>query len=192
MFEKWETYSYPNSDAKALHTYAFQWWNAAGFSVTETAPGQFNAVSKSKWGLQRDATITIRNSHGPAVVDMRLKANITTEGVVGGGLALVLLWPVAVVGGAYSYAKYEQDARDLITSFWSSIATVAMSAPIDHREEVVATTAVPTEEVQDAAQPPIAATMLSKEDKLSLLEDRLAKGEVSEETYIAIKARLDE
>jgi len=168
MFEKWETYSYPNSDAKALHTYAFQWWNAAGFRVTETAPGQFNAVSKSKWGLQRDATITIRNKHGPAVV------------------------AVAVVGGAYSYAKYEKDARDLITSFWNSIGTVAQSAPIDHKEEVVATTAVPTEEVQDAAQPPIAATMLSKEDKLSLLEDRLAKGEVSEETYIAIKTRLDE
>ena len=192
MFEKWETYSYPSTDAKALHTHAFQWWNAAGFRVTETAPGQFNAVSKSKWGLQRDATITIRNGHGPAVVDLRLKANITTEGVVGGGLALVLLWPVAVVGGAYSYAKYEQDARDLITSFWSSIGTVAQSAPIDHKEEVVHTTAVPQEEVQIAAQPPIAATMLSKEDKLSLLEDRLAKGEVSEETYIAIKARLDE
>ena len=47
MFEKWETYSYPNTDAKALHTYAFQWWPAAGFRVTETAPGQFNAVSKS-------------------------------------------------------------------------------------------------------------------------------------------------
>ncbi|MCK5251996.1 MAG: hypothetical protein KAQ96_03570, partial [Thermoplasmata archaeon] len=70
--------------------------------------------------------------------------------------------------------------------------TVAQSAPIDHKEEVVHTTAVPQEEVQIAAQPPIAATMLSKEDKLSLLEDRLAKGEVSEETYIAIKARLDE
>jgi hypothetical protein len=192
MFEKWETYSYPNTDAKALHTHAFQWWNGAGFGVMETGPGQFNAVSSSKWGLQREANITVRNHGGTAVVDMRMKANVTTEGVVGGGLALVLLWPVAVVGGAYSYAKYEQDARDLMMAFWHSLAAVAPAAPTDHKEEVVATTAVPAKEVEEAAQPPISETLLSKEDKLSLLEDRLARGEISEETYLAIKTRLDE
>jgi hypothetical protein len=192
MFEKWETFSYPNSDAKALHTYAFQWWIGAGFKVTETAAGQFNAVSKSKWGLQRDATVTVRNEGGTAVVDLRMRANVTTEGVVGGGIALVLLWPVAVVGGAYSYAKYEQDARDLMMSFWSSVSTVVQSAPTDHKEEVVATTGVPQDEVESAAQPTITASMLSKEDKLNLLEDRLARGEISEETYLAIKDRLDE
>ncbi len=192
MFEKWETYSYPDTDAKALHAHAFQWWNGAGFRVTETAAGQFNAVSSSKWGLQRDAVVTIRDQGGTAVVDLRVRANVTTEGVVGGGLALVLLWPVAVVGGAYSYAKYEQDARDLMTAFWYSMGSVAQSAPVDHKEEVKATTAVPQEEVQAASQPPVASTILSKEDKLSLLEDRLAKGEISEETYNAIKARLDE
>jgi len=192
MFEKWESNSYPNTDAKALHTHAFQWWNGAGFRVTETAAGQFNAVSTSKWGLQRDATITVRKEGDNAVVDIRLRANVTTEGVVGGGLALVLLWPVAVVGGAYSYAKYEQDARDLMMAFWNSVGTVARTSPVDHKEEVVHTTEIPHEEVQDAAQPPISESMLSNEDKLSLLEDRLAKGEISEETYLAIKAHLEE
>jgi hypothetical protein len=192
MFEKWETYSYPNTDAKALHTHAFQWWIGAGFRVAETAAGQFNAVSSSKWGLQREATVTVRDQDGTATVDLRVRANVTTEGVVGGGLALVLLWPVAVVGGAYSYAKYEQDARDLMTAFWTSLGAVAHTTPTDHKEEVVATTAVSQEEVQAASQPPIASTILSNEDKLSLLEDRLARGEISEETYHAIKARLDE
>jgi hypothetical protein len=190
MFEKWETYSYPNSDAKAIHTHAFQWWNSAGFRVTETAPGQFSAVSKSKWGLEREVNITVRNKTGPAVVDMRMKANVTTEGVVGGGIALVLLWPVAVVGGAYSYAKYERDARDLMTAFWNSIGIVAHSVPIDHKEEVVATTGVPTEEMETAAQPNISATLLSDDEKLALLEDRLARGEISEDTYKAIKERI--
>lgn len=192
MFEKWETYSYPNTDAKALHAYAFQWWNTAGLRVTETAQGQFNAQSASKWGLKREATVTVRDQGGSALVEVRMRANITTEGVVGGGLALVLLWPVAVVGGAYSYAKYEQDARDLMMAFWNSIGTMAQTSPVDHKEEVVHTTGVPQEEVQNAAHPPIAETMLSKEDKLSLLEDRLAKGEISEETYITIKGRQQE
>ena len=192
MFEKWEAYSYPNVDAKALHAHALQWWMAAGFRVTETAPGQFNAVSRSKWGLQRDATVTVQDRGGTAAVDLRMRANVTTEGVVGGGLALALLWPVAVVGGAYSYARYEQDARDLMTAFWSSMSTTAKVNPVDHREEVVATTEVPADEVEGMGQPPISETMLSKEDKLSLLEDRLAKGEISEETYKAIRARLEE
>jgi hypothetical protein len=192
MFEKWETYSYPNTDAKTLHTHAFQWWNGAGFRVTETAAGQFNAVSRSKWGLQRDVVVTVHDQGGTAVVDMRMKANVTTEGVVGGGLALVLLWPVAVVGGAYSYAKYEQDARDLMSAFWYSLGTVAPNAPVDHKEEVVSTTAVPTEEVEGIGQPPVSETLLTKEQKISLLEDRLARGEISEDTYKAIRTRLDE
>ena len=192
MFEKWETYSYPDTDAKKLHTHAFQWWSGAGFRVTETAPGQFVGISQSKWGLEREALVNVRDQGGTAVVDIRMKANVTTEGVVGGGLALVLLWPVAVVGGAYSYAKYEQDARELMYAFWHSVGTVAQADAVDHKEETVATTAATQEEVEVTAQPPIASTILSKEDKLSLLEDRLAKGEISEETYNAIKARLDE
>ncbi len=193
MFEKIESYSYPNVDAKTLHTHAFQWWNAAGFAVTETAAGQFMAVSRSTWGLQREATVTVRDVGGTAVIDVRMKANVTTEGVVGGGLALVLLWPVAVVGGAYSYAKYEQDARDLMMAFWNSVATVANVSPTAHKEQVVSTTAVPSEEMDpNAAKAPIADSLLSKEEKLSLLEDRLAKGEISEETYKAIRDRLDE
>ena len=192
MFEKWEAYSYPNTDAKTLHTHAFQWWTGAGFRVTETAPGQFIGVSRSKMGLQREALINVRAQGDTAMVDIRMKANVTTEGVVGGGLALVLLWPVAVVGGAYSYAKYEQDARELMTAFWHSVGTVAQTAAVDHKEETVASTGVAQEEVEAAAPPPFASSILSKEDKLSLLEDRLAKGEISEDTYKAIKARLDD
>jgi hypothetical protein len=191
MFEKVESYSYPNADAKAIHTHAFQWWNGAGFRIQETGPGTFDAISASKWGLQREATVTVVDHDGTVVVTLRMKANVTTEGIIGGGAALILLWPVAVVGGAYSYAKYEQDARDLMVAFWGSVGSAAQVAPADHKEEVIATTGVPKEEVDAASQPPISESMLSKEDKLNLLEDRLAKGEISEETYKAIKARLD-
>jgi len=190
MFEKIESFSYPSTDAKTLHTHAFQWWIATGFRVTETMQGQFNGQSASKWGLQREVIVTVRDQGGTAIVDLRMKANITTAGAVGGGLAAILLLPVAVVGGVYSYAKYEQDARDLMAAFWNSIGTVVQTAPIDHKEEVVATTAVPQEEVAAASTHVQAAPALSNEEKLSLLEDRLARGEISEETYISIKARM--
>jgi hypothetical protein len=192
MFEKVESYSYPKIDAKALHAHAFQWWNGAGFRVQEVGPGVFNATSASKWGLRREAEVSVLDQNGTTIIRLRMKANVTTEGVIGGGAALILLWPVAVVGGAYSYAKYEQDARDLMTAFWTTMANEARVSPVDHKEEVIATTAVAQEDVQAEAQPPVAETMLTKEDKLNLLEDRLAKGEISEDTYNAIKSRLDE
>ena len=50
MFEKVESYSYPNVDAKNLHTHAFQWWSRSGFRVQETGPGVFQASSASKCG----------------------------------------------------------------------------------------------------------------------------------------------
>jgi hypothetical protein len=124
-----------------------------------------------------------------------MRANVTTEGVLGGGLALVLLWPVAVVGGAYSYAQYEKDAIDLMTHFWATISAIAMGAPIDQSEEVIHTTAVPQDEVP--AVTPIGAhagahsSPLGKDEKIALLEDRLARGEITEETFKQIKTRLD-
>ena len=196
MFEKWESKSYPHADATALHQHAFQWWISTGFRVTETGPGEFRAVSTSRWGLEREANIHIKDVAGTAIVETRMKANVTNEGVLGGGLALVLLWPVAIVGGAYSYTQYEKDALDLISAFWNTIGAVAHSAPIDHKEEVIHTTAVPHDEVPGTPSVPYpmgagASGTLTPDEKLDILEDRLLKGEISEATYMEIKARLD-
>jgi hypothetical protein len=196
MFEKWESRSYPQVDAAIIHKHAFQWWHGAGFRLTETGPGQFVGVSASRWGLEREVNLNIKDVSGTAVVELRMKANVTTEGVLAGGLALVLLWPVAIVGGAYSYAQYEKDALDLMSAFWNSVAAVANTAPTDQQEEVIHTTAVPKDEVAIASpgvtpQPGgAAAAPMSKEEKLSLLEDRLARGEITEETFREIKQRL--
>lgn len=198
MFEKWESNSYPHTDVKDLHRHAFQWWHATDFRVRETGPGQFRGSSASKWGLQREVDVTIRDHQGTVIVELRMRAHVTTEGVVGGGLALVLLWPVAVAGGAYSYAKYEQDALDLMHAFWAAMAAAAQASPVDHREEVLQTTAVPKGEGVSVEPPPpvtnegtIAAEPMSAEQKLVMLEDRLARGEISEDTYKEIKARMD-
>jgi hypothetical protein len=195
MFEKWESKSYPNTDATSIHKHGFQWWSGTGFRLQETGPGQFRAVSASRWGLEREANVTVKDIGGTCVVELRMRANVTTEGVLGGGLALVFLWPVAVIGGAYSYAQYEKDALDLMAAFWGSVGAVAHTAPMDQKEEVIHTTAVAAEEMDEMAPVApargIAAKPLSKDEKLSLLDERLLKGEISEETYQSIKTRLE-
>ena len=196
MFEKWESKTYPGVNAMTIHTHAFQWWNAAGFAVKETGPGQFRGVSASKWGLEREVNVSVKDINSTTVVELNMKANVTTEGVLAGGIALVLLWPVAVVGGAYSYTKYESDALEQMSSYWNSLGVVAQMAPVNQREELIQTTAVPTEEMGEmkAGHPGPAMVPqvppLEVEEKLHLLDDRLARGEISEEIYKEIRDRM--
>jgi hypothetical protein len=196
VFEKWESKTYPRVNAMTIHTHAFQWWNAAGFAVMETGSGQFRGLAASKWGLEREVNISVKDINGTTVVELRMKANVTTEGVLAGGIALVLLWPVAVVGGAYSYTKYESDALELVSSYWYSLGAMAQMAPVNQRAEVIQTTAVPTEELGEmkAGHPGPAmipqVPPLGAEEKLTLLDDRLARGEISEGTYSEIRERM--
>ena len=196
MFEKWERNTYPGVNAMTIHTHAFQWWNAAGFAVRETGPGQFRGIAARKWGLRREVNVSVKDINGTTVVELRMKANETTEGAVAGGIALVLLWPVAVVGGAFSYTKYESDALEQMSSYWYSLGAVAQMAPVDHRVEIIQTTAVPTEEIGEmkAGHPgpamiPVVGP-LEADEKLRLLDDRLARGEISEEIYKEIRGRM--
>jgi hypothetical protein len=188
-FEKWESRVYPRADARVIHAHAFKWWQSQGFGLSEMGPGQFVGSSASRYGLQREATVTVRDLGEQTLVELRMRAHITDEGVIAGGLALVLLWPVAVVGGAVSYARYEEDAIDLMSTFWRALEGAASIKPVDRKEQVLHTTAAPSEEVARAQSPP-AAEPLTREQKLGMLEDRLARGEITEATYKEIKARL--
>jgi hypothetical protein len=196
MFEKWQSKTYPKADATELHKHAFQWWNGTGFRVNEVGPGAFTATSASRWGLERQAEVNVKDVKGTTEVEMRFRANVTTEGILGGGLALILVWPVAVIGGAYSVNQYEKEALDLMYSFWNSMGAVAGTAPVEEREEVIQTTAVSSEEsghvspVMTGTFPDASKGPLPLEEKLDLLEDRLLRGEISEATYMEIKDRL--
>ncbi|MCK4970157.1 MAG: hypothetical protein KAS77_06515, partial [Thermoplasmata archaeon] len=73
---------------------------------------------------------------------------------------------------------------------------VAQMAPVNHREEILHTTAIPTEEIGgiQEGQPGPAVILqvppLDGEEKLRLLDDRLARGDISEETYREIRDRM--
>ncbi len=196
MFEKVETRTYAGADPKAVHAQAYMWWQQQGFQAREIGPGQFSATSAAQWGLQREAIVTVRDMGENTLVELRMKAKITDEGLVAGGLALVFVWPVAVVGGAYSYTKYEEDAVRLMGTFWSGLEGAVSLKPTDMREQVIHTTAVPTSELQRAQAQQAQATgapapsPLSREEKLALLEDRLARGEISEQTFKEIREHL--
>ena len=209
MFEKWESRVYPKADARVIHAHAFKWWQTQGFALSEMGPGQFVGSSASRYGLQREATVTVRDLGEQTLVELRVRAHITDEGVIAGGLALVLLWPVAVVGGAVSYARYEEDAINLMSTFWRALEGAASIKPVERKEQVLHTTAVPAEEVARAQAPPSSTpapaptpapvatpapapipSPLTRDEKLSMLEDRLARGEITEATYREIKARL--
>jgi len=189
MFEKVETRHYTGADARALHAQVFMWWQQQTFQVQETGPGQFTASSAARLGLRREAAVSVRDAGTTTIVELRMKAHITDEGLIAGGLALVLVWPVAVVGGAYSYAKYEEDAINLMSAFWRVLEATAHIQPSDRREQVVHTTAIPTSELE-RAHAATQSSPLTREQKLSMLEDRLARGEISEATYREIRSRL--
>jgi len=193
MFEKVETRVYANADARLAHAQAFMWWQQQGFQVQETGPGQFTAASAARWGLRREAVVGVRDAGTTTFVELRMKAQISDEGLIAGGLALVFVWPVAVVGGAFSYAKYEEDAINLMSTFWRALESAAHMQPTERKEQVVHTTAIPTEDLERAQSSTHVATQsapLTREQKLDMLEDRLARGEISEATYREIRARL--
>ena len=69
-------------------------------------------------GLSREIEVRLQEANDALYVDVAFRARITEAGAVGGAAAAVLFWPVAVVGGALSYAEYEEEARALLANFW--------------------------------------------------------------------------
>ncbi len=95
------------------------WWQRAGFAVYTVGPNHLTGASYySKIGLRREVEVWVQEAHEALYVDVAFRARITDEGAVGGVAAAVLFWPVAVVGGAFSWSEYENEANALLASFW--------------------------------------------------------------------------
>jgi hypothetical protein len=71
--------------------------------------------------LKREFFLTLNQQKEDTHVDLRVNAKITDEGMVGGVAAAVIVWPVALVGGALSYNEYEKDANTMIYNFWGFV-----------------------------------------------------------------------
>ena len=95
------------------------WWQRAGFAVYVVGPNHMTGASYySKIGLRREIEVRLEEAHEALYVDVAFRARLTDEGAIGGVAAAVLFWPVAVVGGAFSWSEYESEANAMLASFW--------------------------------------------------------------------------
>ncbi len=119
MFQKRETHFVVGLKASELWPRAWDWWGRQGFQLAQTGPTSLHGTSfYSRIGLRREVWVVLSEAPNGTNADVAVNAQLTDEGLVGGAVAAVLLWPVAVVGGAVSYSEYEADARNLMLAFW--------------------------------------------------------------------------
>lgn len=119
MLERRDYRVVPGVRAADVWSKAWDWWQRAGFALQHMGPNQFRGTSVySKIGLRREVEVRLTEANEALYVDLAFRAHFTEAGVVGGAVAAVLFWPVAVVGGALSWSEYENEANALLMSFW--------------------------------------------------------------------------
>lgn len=111
--------------AAYLYPAAYDFWSRKGLEVYEVAPLRLAGRSyHTKIGLRRKVEITMTEVEGDTHIELEFRATIGSTGVVGGVVAAAIWLPLAVIGGAASYVKYEDDAKRLISSFWHHLETI--------------------------------------------------------------------
>jgi len=98
--------------------------------------------SRPRLGLRRVCDVWLRESGGSTIVDVSFRAEITTEGAVVGAAAAVIFLPVAVVGGAFSWAEFDSDANGMLNGFRQYTYAVALA--LHERKAAPAPFAVPS------------------------------------------------
>ena len=122
MLERRDYRVIPGVKAPDVWPRVWEWWQRAGFTLYHVGPNHFTGSSVySKIGLSREIEVRLQEANDALYVDVAFRARITEAGAVGGAVAAVLLWPVAVVGGALSYSEYENEARALLANFWQHL-----------------------------------------------------------------------
>lgn len=130
MFEKREVRSLPGVRREEIWVKAWDWWSRQGFRVEQTGPYRARGSSfYGRIGLRREFALAIDEAGPNTNVDLSFNASLTDEGLVGGAVAAVLFFPVAVVGGAISYTEYETDAQNLMAAFWQYLFASAGRGP---------------------------------------------------------------
>lgn len=119
MFERREWRAFPGTRRNDLYRLCWDWWARSGFNIVAVGPYHLHGTSLySRIGLRREVDLRLDEVSGVTHVELSFGAALSEEGVVGGAVATVLFWPVAVVGGALSYSEFENDARAMMNAFW--------------------------------------------------------------------------
>ena len=131
MFDKREYRMYQGIKREDIYPQVCDFWARQGFYVAQLGPYHIHGQSYySKIGLKREFYLRMDENQGNTYIDIQFQAKITDTGLVGGAAAAILLWPVAVVGGALSYTEYENDAKNLMWNFWGHVDPLAKQAGV--------------------------------------------------------------
>jgi hypothetical protein len=148
MFEKREYRMYKGVKREAIYQQVCDFWARSGFYVSQISPFHIQGQSYyQKIGLKREFFLRMDEHEDVTYIDLSVQAKITDEGLIGGVAATVLLWPVAVVGGALSYDQYENDAKALMGSFWGYVDSISKTTGVftqPHGAPIPPHQAVPT------------------------------------------------
>ena len=126
MFSKRNYRLYRGVKRESVYPQVCDFWARNGFYVAQVSPYHIRGESyHSKIGLKREFELRLDEQGGDTYADLHFAAKITDTGLIGGAVAAVIFWPVALVGGAISYSDYEGDANNLMGSFWAYLDQVA-------------------------------------------------------------------
>ncbi|MDE1821431.1 MAG: zinc ribbon domain-containing protein [Euryarchaeota archaeon] len=130
MFEKFESWTLVSPGPPELFTASWNFWSQRGYRLMSTGPASFQGRSfYSRLGLYRVVDVTVVPAGTGAMVQFRYRADVSEAGAVGGVVAAVILFPVAVVGGAISWHQYETDFENERWAFWNYLTAQMHVAP---------------------------------------------------------------
>lgn len=119
LFDKRDYRMYEGVKREQIYPQICDFWARQGFYVAQISPFHIQGQSyHQKIGLRREFFLRMDEHQNNTYIDLSFQAKITDEGLIGGAAAAVIFWPVALVGGVLSYKEYEDDARNLMGSFW--------------------------------------------------------------------------
>ncbi len=122
MFERQETWYFDAPAPKDLYESAWKSLSAAGFPLSQTSAYGFRGKSVSPtWGLHRLIEVNVLPWNQGATVRVDFRAAPTDEGLAVGVVGAIVFFPVAVVGGAISWDKYNNDWQETRNRLWNSL-----------------------------------------------------------------------
>ncbi len=118
LFEKKEYRMYNGIKADRLYAPICDYWSKQGFSVSRMSPYRIQGETfDSQIGLRRKFAVNVHEHEGNTYMDIEVQAKATDLGLIGGVLVAIICWPIALIGGAVSYSKYDNEASEDLGMF---------------------------------------------------------------------------
>jgi hypothetical protein len=130
MFEKFEAWSFSSPGSAEVFSRSMAFWQQSGYSVFPTGPATFQGRSlQPRLGFHRFVDVAVVPNGSGTMVQVRFRASVTDEGIVAGAVLGVVVWPVAVAGGAISWHEYEEDWQRARWAYWNFLVTALRAQP---------------------------------------------------------------